>query len=183
MKHRFLFLSILLFCGVALSTLNAKNIEQGKLPDGGYWTLNDDGTELFIHAKKIPDCGVVSHRGGEGDPLGPEKKGEYCFVTDAPYCALAKTVTTIIFSDDIVYIGNNAFRGFSKLVQVTFDKKNYVNESFSYDHTIYDLLSLCYYYKNDKNLALYYINKAIDKSPNIERLKNNKQIFENMEEF
>ncbi|GEM_PF-1399667 len=128
MKHRFLFLSILLFCGVALSTLNAKNIEQGKLPDGGYWTLNDDGTELFIHAKKIPDCGVVSHRGGEGDPLGPEKKGEYCFVTDAPYCALAKTVTTIIFSDDIVYIGNNAFRGFSKLVQVTFDKKNYVNE-------------------------------------------------------
>ena len=34
-------------------------------------------------------------------------------------------------------------------------------------------------YKNEKELALYYINKAIEISPNLERLKQNKKIFEN----
>ncbi len=71
----------------------------------------------------------------------------------------------------------------NKALDIPKNEKSYINEPFSYDHTIYDLLSMCYYYKNDKNLALYYINKAIEISPNIERLKNNKKIFENMEEF
>ena len=56
--------------------------------------------------------------------------------------------------------------------------KSYINEPFSYDHTIYDLLSLSYYYKENINLAIENINKAIEISPNNERLKENKKIFE-----
>ncbi len=56
--------------------------------------------------------------------------------------------------------------------------KSYINEPFSYDHTIYDLLSLSYYYEGNFKLALENINKALELSPDIERLKENKKIFE-----
>lgn len=66
------------------------------------------------------------------------------------------------------------------LCNAAIDIKNnnsYVNEMISFDHTIYDLLSMCYYFKSEKDLALYYIDKALEISPNIERLKNNKLCF------
>jgi len=72
--------------------------------------------------------------------------------------------------NEVIYRCNQA-------LDIKVNKKTYVNETFSYDHTIYDLLSLCYYYKNDKDLALYYINKALEISPDLERLKSNKKIF------
>ena len=56
--------------------------------------------------------------------------------------------------------------------------KSYINEPFSFDHTIYDLLSLSYYYEKDYNLALENVNKALEISPNNKRLKENKKIFE-----
>ena len=56
--------------------------------------------------------------------------------------------------------------------------KSYINEVFSYDHTIYDLLSLGYFYKNEFDLALKNVNIALKLSPDDERLKNNKKIIE-----
>lgn len=77
--------------------------------------------------------------------------------------------------NSVIYLCNKA-------LDIEKNYKTYINESFSYDHTIYDLLSLCYYYKNNKTLALYYIDKAINKSDNIERLHNNKKVFLEMKE-
>ena len=48
--------------------------------------------------------------------------------------------------------------------------KTYINEPFTFDHTVYDLLSIAY----------YNLNKALEISPNDERLINNKKIIENM---
>ena len=56
--------------------------------------------------------------------------------------------------------------------------KSYINEVFSYDHTIYDLLSIAYFYKNEFDLALKNVNIALKLSPDDERLKNNKKIIE-----
>ena len=56
--------------------------------------------------------------------------------------------------------------------------KSYINEPFSYNHTIYDLLSLSYYFKGNYQLALENVNKALLISPDDERMKNNKKIFE-----
>lgn len=56
--------------------------------------------------------------------------------------------------------------------------KTYINEPFSFDHTIYDLLSLYYYNNNEFDLSLIYINKAINLSPDNERLINNKNLIE-----
>ena len=55
--------------------------------------------------------------------------------------------------------------------------KSYINEVFSFDHTIYDLLSISYFYQNDIELALFYSNKALEISPNDERLINNNKLF------
>ncbi len=55
--------------------------------------------------------------------------------------------------------------------------KSYINEVFSFDHTIYDLLSISCFYQNDIELALFYSNKALQISPNDERIINNNKLF------
>ena len=56
--------------------------------------------------------------------------------------------------------------------------KSYINEQFSWDHTIYDLLSLYYYNDNELDLSLLYVNKALKLNPNDKRLINNKNLIE-----
>ena len=65
-------------------------------------------------------------------------------------------------------------------LKITTHAKTYINEPFSWDNTIYDLLAISYYHLNCKDLALKYINLALEMAPNDERLKNNKIIFEGM---
>ena len=55
--------------------------------------------------------------------------------------------------------------------------KNYINEPFCYDGTIYDILSLSLFYVNRKSEALYYLKKALEKDPKNKRLKNNYEII------
>ena len=55
----------------------------------------------------------------------------------------------------------------------------YVNEVFSWDNTIDDILSICYYKLGIKDLALYHVNKAINYKSE-DRLLNNKKIFMDM---
>ena len=55
--------------------------------------------------------------------------------------------------------------------------KSYINEVFSWNHTIYDLISIAYFYLNDFESALRYSNIAIEMSPNDERLVNNNKII------
>lgn len=99
-------------------------------------------------------------------------------INEAPYLRDAYVEKAILEYglknyNNVIYLCNVA-------LDINENKKTYINEQFSYDHTIYDLLSLCYYYKNNKDLALYYIDKAILISPNIERLISNKKIFEKL---
>ena len=56
--------------------------------------------------------------------------------------------------------------------------KTYINESFSYDHTVFDLLSIAYYNQCNYPKALYYILKAIELSPENQRLRKNKELIE-----
>ena len=56
--------------------------------------------------------------------------------------------------------------------------KSYINETFSWDYTIYDLLSIAYFNLEKYDLSLENIIKAVEMSPNDERLKNNKILIE-----
>ena len=67
-----------------------------------------------------------------------------------------------------------------KALNITTHEKSYINETFSWDYTVYDLLSLSYYHQKEKYLALRYIDKALAMKPNDERLLKNKEIIEKM---
>ena len=56
--------------------------------------------------------------------------------------------------------------------------KTYINETFNCYSTIYDLLSIAYYYKNDIQSSLKNVLIALKLEPNNERLQNNKKIIE-----
>lgn len=56
--------------------------------------------------------------------------------------------------------------------------KNYINEPFSWNYTIYDLLSISEFYLGNIESSLKWINKATKMEPNNERLINNKKVIQ-----
>ena len=56
-------------------------------------------------------------------------------------------------------------------------EKTYINELFSWDNTVYDLLSVSLYYLGEYDKALEYVKKALEMSPNDERLKKNLKLI------
>ena len=66
----------------------------------------------------------------------------------------------------------------TEALKIKTHEKTYVNERFSWDETIYDLLSIVKYNKKDYNKSLYYINKALEINPNNKRILKNKELIE-----
>lgn len=65
-------------------------------------------------------------------------------------------------------------------LQIKNHDKTYINEVFSWDNTVYDLLSVAYFYEGEYTKSLENINIAIKMDKNNKRLKENKKIIENM---
>ena len=57
------------------------------------------------------------------------------------------------------------------------NKKTYINESFCWDYTIDDLLSISYYNLGIYDISLYYIDRALEYDNANERLINNRKII------
>ncbi len=64
-----------------------------------------------------------------------------------------------------------------KALQINTHQKTYINEPFSWDNTVFDLLAISCYHLEKYNYAIYFIDKALEFTPNDERLLNNKRIF------
>lgn len=60
-----------------------------------------------------------------------------------------------------------------KALLIENNPKTYINESFSYNYFIYDILSICEYYLGNYIDAINYVKKAISMEPNNKRLKKN----------
>ncbi len=65
-----------------------------------------------------------------------------------------------------------------KALDIDSKYKNYINETFCYDYTIYDLLGICKYEMGNYKDSLYYITKAVKMDPDNDRLISNKKIIE-----
>lgn len=63
--------------------------------------------------------------------------------------------------------------------RIPINYKTYINEVFSFDETIDDLLSLAYYNIGNKEKAILYATKALEINPDNERIKNNLEIIKN----
>lgn len=64
-----------------------------------------------------------------------------------------------------------------KALQIEYHPKTYINEVFSFDHTVYDLLALANYHLENYELAVYYSSKALEMNPDDTRLLSNHQIY------
>lgn len=64
-----------------------------------------------------------------------------------------------------------------KALEIESHPKSYINEIFSFNGTIEDILSLCAFQKKDFEKALYWIDKALKHRPEDQRLLENKKIF------
>ena len=75
---------------------------------------------------------------------------------------------------------NEVIKYCNQALEIKQHEKTYINEVFSWDETVYDLLSIAYYNVGNKDLALYNVNEAIKINDNSERLQKNKKIIEQM---
>ena len=64
-----------------------------------------------------------------------------------------------------------------KALKITTHERTYINESFSWDYTIYDLLAISCYYQEKYNYAVYFNNLALEMDKENERLNKNHQIY------
>ena len=71
---------------------------------------------------------------------------------------------------DVIYYCNEALK-------IKTHSKSYINEIFSWDYTIYDLLSIAYFYENSFFKSLENVKKALELDPTNERLLNKKEII------
>ena len=60
-----------------------------------------------------------------------------------------------------------------KALEIKKHEKTYINEIFSWNNTIYDLLSVSLYYENKFEESYKYAKLALDMEPDNERIKNN----------
>ena len=65
-----------------------------------------------------------------------------------------------------------------KALEIEINNRSYINEVFTFDETVYDLMSISYFYLGDCNNALEMIKKALMINPKNERIKGNKQLIE-----
>ena len=68
-----------------------------------------------------------------------------------------------------------------RALEIKNHEQTYINEPFSWDSTIYDLLSISAYYLGRYSQAVYFVDIALTYLPNDERLINNRKIFKEKE--
>lgn len=93
-------------------------------------------------------------------------------ITREPYMQMIYTYYENKKYEELIRISNDALK-------IERYNTNIIDSAECWDGTIYDYLSLAYYYIKDYDSAIKYINLDIEKNPNISRLKENKILFEN----
>ena len=88
-----------------------------------------------------------------------------------PYVERAILEYRISNYEEVIHYCNEALK-------IKKHEKTYINEVFSWNNTVYDLLSIAYFYTGDINKSLENVKIAIQMNPEDERLINNKKLIE-----
>lgn len=100
-------------------------------------------------------------------------------INEAPYLRDAY-VEKAIFEYDL-----NNYKEVEKLclkaLQIKDHQKTYINEPFSWNNTIYELLAIASYHQEKYNYAIYFNDLALASDPTNERLLNNHKIYKEKE--
>ncbi len=97
-------------------------------------------------------------------------------IHEAPYLRDSYVELAMLYYEKEDYL--KVYTYLKQALTIKTHKKSYINEIFSWNETIYDLLSIACYYLNLLPESLYYIDKALEISPDNERIKNNKVLID-----
>ena len=97
-------------------------------------------------------------------------------IKEAPYLRDAYVELAILYYEKENY--QEVYNYLKQALKIKNHKKSYINEVFSWNETIYDLLGIACYYLNLLPEALFHIDKALEINPQNERIKNNKLLIE-----
>lgn len=97
-------------------------------------------------------------------------------INEAPYLRDPYTETAILYY--ILEDFENVCKYGNKALEIKYNFKTYINELFSYDETLNDLLSISYFYLGDYENAIKNAKEALKINPNNERIKKNLEVFE-----
>jgi hypothetical protein len=98
-------------------------------------------------------------------------------INETPYLREPYTEYGILEYENKNY--NNAIIYLNKALEIKDKYQSYINETFCWDNTIYDLLSISYFNVNDLKNSLYFVTKAYNMDKTNIRIKNNKELIEN----
>ena len=96
-------------------------------------------------------------------------------INEAPYLRDPYTETAILYY--ILKDYENVCKYGEKALEIKNNPKTYMNEVFSYDETLNDLLSIAYFYLGDYENAIKNAKNALKINPNNERIQNNLELF------
>lgn len=65
-----------------------------------------------------------------------------------------------------------------KALEIQINERSYINEIFTFDETIYDLLSISCFYQGNYQDSLNYVEKALEINPDNDRIQKNKLYIE-----
>lgn len=102
-------------------------------------------------------------------------------INEAPYLRDPYTETAILYF--ILEDFENVCKYGNKALEIKYNPKTYMNEVFSYDETLNDLLSISYFYLGDYENAIKNAKEALKINPNNERIKKNLKVFKDEKKF
>lgn len=102
-------------------------------------------------------------------------------INEAPYLRDPYTETAILYY--ILEDYENVCKYGEKALEIKNNPKTYMNEVFSYDETLNDLLSISYFYLGDYENAIKNAKDALKINPNNERIKKNLEAFKDEKKF
>jgi tetratricopeptide (TPR) repeat protein len=109
------------------------------------------------------------------DNYDEAKKWLYKAIIEAPYLREPYVEMALLEHDKQNFIA--CLHMCDEALKIKNKAVSYINESFAWDSTIFDLLSICYYNLGLYTKALDYSNEALKLNPNDERLIENNKLF------
>ena len=103
------------------------------------------------------------------------KEYYYRAIIEAPYLREAYIEMAFLLQELQDYYGVVYF--INEALKIKNRSLTYINEARCWDQTPYDLISVAFYHLNQKEKALYFVNKALEIDPNNQRILKNKELY------
>ncbi len=150
-----------------------------------YYQRYNDAIETLLKHLSLPSATWKDERAASMRFIARSYKGLHRYdeailwyqkaINEAPYLRDAYVELALTYHELQNY--PKVIKYCNKALKIKNKTKTYINESFSWNETIYDLLSIAYYSTNKLPSSLKNINLALKINPTNPRLLNNKKII------